>query len=364
LKLNQPPVHIPASRRRITIGYAGLSLSFPERVRYRYRLEGFDRGWSEPNGSREAGYTNLNPGNYVFRVTGTNSNGVWNSQEAILSLQVEPAFWQTFGFRAATLLTVLLAIVTAYQYRMQQTAKHLNLLFEERLAERARIAQELHDTLLQGCISASMLLYVTAENLPSESPAKPALSGVVQLMNQVIEEGRNAVRGLRSTPGAQFNLEQAFSQIREEFDDDQLEFCVIIEGFPKPLHPIIRDETYRIGREALINAFRHAQAKNIEVALEYAEHYFRLLVRDDGKGIQPDVLQSGGKHHWGLSGMRERAERLGARLRVWSRPAAGTEIELYIPRHIAYEQRSSALLPRKLLTRVREGWSRIHHLDD
>ncbi len=334
----QDPVHIPAARQRITFSFVGLSLSIPERIRFRYTLDGFDHGWSAPVATREAVYTNLSPGSYRFRVMACNSNGLWNGPETVIGFEIEPLFWQTWWFRLAGVAAAVLAALAWYQLRMRQLARQLNLRFEERLAERTRIAQELHDTLLQGFISANMQLHVAADHLPEDSKAKPMLGRVLQLMGHVIEDGRNAVRGLRSSESNTCDLEQAFSRIQQELAiHEQMGFRVIVEGRSRSLHPIIRDEVYRIGREALVNAFRHSRAKSIEVELEYAANHLRLLVRDDGCGIDQQVLRSGRDGHWGLSGMRERAEGIGARLSVWSRASAGTEVELSVPGHIAFQ---------------------------
>ena len=267
-----------------------------------------------------------------------------------------PVFWQALWFRLSVGLAFLFALLAFYRFRLHQLTRQMNLRFEERLAERTRIAQELHDTLLQGFLSASMQLHVAVDQLPADSPAKPMLSRVQQLMGQVIEEGRNAVQGLRSPDSNSNDLEQAFSRIPQEFAlQEQVCFRVIVEGRPRPLHPIIRDEVYRIGREALVNAFRHSRAKSIEVEVEYVARHLLILVRDDGCGIDPQVLRSGRAGHWGLSGMRERAERIGARLKVRSRAATGTEIELSVPGHIAFQIESrdrppgwlARLYPRK-----------------
>jgi signal transduction histidine kinase/ligand-binding sensor domain-containing protein len=341
------PVRIPPARQRITFGYAGLSLSVPERVRFRYTLDGFDRGWSEPTAAREAIYTNLGPGSYRFRAIASNTDGVWNSAEAAIGFEIEPVFWQTGWFRLCVVAACIFATLGVYRFRLHQLTRQLSVRFEERLAERTRIGQELHDTLLQGFLSASMQLHVAVDRLPVDSPAKPPLSRVLELMGQVIQEGRNAVRGLRSSHSSSLDLEQAFSRIQQELAiEDEIEFRVIVEGRPQPLHPVLRDEVYRIGREALVNAFRHSRAKSVEVELEYAARHFRFLVRDNGCGIDPKVLRSGREGHWGLPGMRERAERIGARLHVWSSATAGTEVELSVPSHVAFQVQSSHGLSR------------------
>jgi signal transduction histidine kinase/ligand-binding sensor domain-containing protein len=331
-------VRIPPGRRRITFTYAGLSLSVPARVRYRYRLDGYENDWSPPTAAREVAYTNLRPGPYTFRVMSSNSDGLWNGPDATIGFVVAPMFWQTRWFQFATLLTLGGAAAALYRLRMRQVARQLNVRFEERLAERTRIAQDLHDTLLQGLVSASMQLHVAAEHVPAESPARPTLNRVLQLMAQVIDEGRNAVSGLRSSTAGHDDLEQAFCRVPGELGiDGDVGFRVIVEGHPRALHPIIRDEVYRIGREALVNAFRHSEAEKIELELDYASNQIRLLVRDNGRGIDEGVLRSGREGHWGLSGMRERAERIGAQLKVWSRAAAGTEVELSVPGHVAFQ---------------------------
>lgn len=339
-------VHIPAGRQRIAIEYAGLSLSLPERVRFRYRLDGFDTDWNAPVSVREAVYTNLGPGSYRFRVLTSNPDGVWNGSEASIEFEIEPVFWQTWWFRIGAALALALAVIGGYRMRMHRLTEQLNVRFEERLVERTRIAQDLHDTLLQGFLSASMQLHVAADRLPEDSAAKPPINRVLQLMTQVIDEGRNAVRGLRSSQELLPDLEQAFSMIKDEFPaKEDVEFRVIVEGRPRPLHPILRDEVYRIGREALVNAFRHSGANQIEVEIDYAVRQFHLMVRDNGRGIDPRVLNTGREGHWGLTGMRERAERIGAQFHVWSGPTTGTELVISMPNSIAFPaQRSSGLL--------------------
>jgi ligand-binding sensor domain-containing protein/signal transduction histidine kinase len=354
-----PQVNIAAPHQRITLVYSGLSLSVPARVRFKFRLDGFDQGWSEPTEAREAVYTNLDSGSYRFRVMASNSDGVWNSTESSLEFKIEPVFWQTWWFRLAVLLALAMVALVFVRLRFLKLTNQLNMRFEERLAERTRIAQELHDTLLQGFLSASMQLHIANDQLTPDSQAKPLVARVLELMGQVIEEGRNAVRGLRSPKLSSMDLEQAFSKIRQEFPvQSQTGFRVIVEGTPRPLRWAIRDEVYLIGHEALSNAFRHAHAKEIEVELEFAARYLRVLIRDDGSGIDTHVLNSGRDGHWGLSGMKERAESIGGELRVLSRAVAGTEVELVVPGHIAFENRAGERRPAGWLSRLHRGKQR------
>jgi ligand-binding sensor domain-containing protein/signal transduction histidine kinase len=335
-------VRIPASPRRITFEYTGLNLAAPGRVRFRYFLESFDSAWSQPVSTREAVYTNLGPGSYRFRLVASNSEGLWSESEATVVFQVEPTVWQTWWFRTSAVALTLLLVWFLYRYRLHQLAKEFNIRLEERVGERTRVARDLHDTLLQGFLSASMQLHVAERQIPSDSPAKPLVGRVLELMSQVIEEGRTTLRGLRSTNTNSRDLALSFSSIQEELATyEQVNYRVTVEGTSRPLHPSVRDEIYLIGREALLNAFRHSKANTVEVELEYGIKQLRILVRDDGRGIEPEVLAAGRQSHWGISGMRERAEEMGASLKLFSRDGAGTEVELSVPGRIAYESNSS-----------------------
>jgi len=329
---------LAAGIQGIIFNYAGTNLAVPERIRFRYKLNGSDGGWSDIVSSRGVTYNNLGPGSYLFRVVASSSNGLWNGPETTVAFTIKPAFWQTWWFRLACVAVVVLAIIALYYLRIYQLTKRLNLRFQERLAERTRIAQDLHDTLLQGVLSASLQLDVAEDQLPEDSPVKPLLKRVLQLIRNVTEEGRNALRGLRTAEGDNRSLEMAFSRVRHEFTlDEKVGYRVIANNIARPVRPIIRDEVYRIGREALVNAFVHAQANSIEVEVEYGSRHLRVLVRDDGRGIDPQVLNSGREGHWGLPGMRERSEGIGARLKLRSRMGAGTEVELTVPGAIAFE---------------------------
>lgn len=345
-------LRIPPSHQRLVINYTGLNLTVPDRIRYRYRLDGFDSAWSEPVSVRQASYTNLGPGPYRFHVMASNGDGLWNGSEVTIPFQIEPSLWQRWWFQLSCVLAVGVLVWLFYRLRLHQIKRQLNVRFEERLGERMRIAQDLHDTLLQGFLSASMQLHIAIDQISDDSPAKPLLTRVLQLITQVNEEGRNALRGLRSSARDSHSLEQELSRIPQELESSKpIAFKVIVDGTPHPLLPAIRDEVYRIGREALVNAFRHSQASAIEVAVIYAATYLQVVVRDDGCGIDPHVLSSGRDGHWGLPGMRERAECIGAKLRVFSRPGTGTEVELTLPGKLGYEHQSTGGLRSRLANR-------------
>jgi signal transduction histidine kinase len=276
----------------------------------------------------------------------------------------EPAFWQRWWFPFACVIVGAAVILGLHRLRMHQTTRRLNLRFEERLAERMRVAQELHDTLLQGVLSMSMQLHVAVDQLPADSPAQPALNRVLELMGQVVEEGRNTVRGLRSSVGSAHDLEALFTKVPQDLSvEGDVGFRVIVEGSAVPLQAAVRNDVYSIGREALVNAFRHSLASNVELELEYGATQLRILVRDNGCGIAPEVLQSGRDGHWGLSGMRERAERIGGKLRLRSSPGGGTEVELRVPSRLAFESHRSSGASKwltKVYARDREGSKEKH----
>lgn len=333
-------VDIPPLCRRVLLNFTGPNLSAPQRVLFKYRLDGFDRSWSEAVTSREAAYTNLGPGTYKFRVTASNPDGFWSEQEASLQLHVEPAFWDTWWFRTTGFFALALAIGVVYRFRMNQITSQLQVRFEERLSERNRIAQELHDTLLQAFLSASMQVHVAYGRLGSESPAKAPLERAIDLIGRASREGRTVLRGLRSQAIDSLSFEQAFSRLAQELAaPEEMTYTVTVEGRPKILRQALRDEVYRIGRESVLNAFRHSGGAKIEVEIEYALTQLRLLIRDDGCGIDTQVLRTGRDGHWGLTGIRERAEHIGARLTILSSPQAGTEVVLLVPGHIAYLNR-------------------------
>src|SRR5262245_53764063 len=207
-----------------------------------------------------------------------------------------------------------------------------------RVEERTRIAQELHDTLLQSFLGASLQLSAALNSVPSDSVAKPQLGRSLELIRQGIEDGRKTLQGLRSSESPDLDLVLTLSHVHQELGvQPGVDFRVTVTGRQQPLWPPIQHEIYRIGREALVNAFCHSGAKCVEFELEYADTDVCLRVRDNGCGIDSQVLNSGRAGHWGLAGMRERAMKIGALLRISSSAAAGTEIQLSIPGSIAFQ---------------------------
>jgi signal transduction histidine kinase len=210
---------------------------------------------------------------------------------------------------------------------------------DERLEERTRIAQDLHDTLLQGFLAASMQLHAAVDSLSPDCAEKKQFDRAVQLVELAIEEGRCAIQGLRSPQSHSASLSEALARVPCDlgFPSDA-GFRMVVLGTEKNLRAGLLEEIYRIGREAIANACRHSQAKAIEMEVEYRPTELRLAVRDNGCGIGSQDLQWGRNGHWGLRGMRERAERIGARLHLWSSTALGTEVELCVPAGIAFDQ--------------------------
>ena len=344
-------IRLPPHAQNIEVQYSAPSFIKPEQIHFKYWLEGLDSSWVDAGGRRTAYYSHLPPGQYSFRVIAGNSDGVWNEAGARIAFTVLPAYYQTTWFRilcAAVFAVVLWAI---YRLRLRQVAARMQTRLEERLAERERIARDLHDTLLQGIASAHMQLDVANDRLPGDSPAKPLVQRVLNLMGQVSAEGRNAIRSLRSSHSERSALEELLALVPDEIGtQNKAEFRLVVEGKTRELHPVIREEVYRISREAAINAFRHAQATSIEVEIEYAPRKLEITVRDNGCGIDEKLLQTGREGHFGLSNMRERAEKIHAKLEVLSRHGAGTEVQMSVPGKVAYDRGNADKWWKRLVT--------------
>jgi signal transduction histidine kinase/ligand-binding sensor domain-containing protein len=336
-------MRLPPLVRDLQIDYTALSFVAPEKVLFRYKLEGRDRDWQDVGNRRQAFYGNLSPGNYRFRVIACNNSGVWNEAGTFLDFSIPPAYYQGNWFRVSCVAAFFVLLWALYQLRLRQIARLFQMRLEERLGERTRIARELHDTLLQGFQGLMFRLQAVRYLLPERpAEASQALDTALDLGGEVIAEGRDAVQNLRSSTVVNNDLVHGLTILAEELAAPKGSaaaptFRMLVEGPPRDLDPICRDDIYRIAREALVNAFHHARAQKIEAEITYGDPQFRLRIRDDGTGIDSSV-RDGGKcsGHWGLTGMRERAKTIGGRLEVWSQQGAGTEVDLTIPSSIAY----------------------------
>jgi signal transduction histidine kinase len=333
---------VPPNPRDLQIDYTSPTSSIPQKVKFRYRLDGYDRNWHEAGTRRQAFYTDLPPGKYSFRVIACNRDGVWNDSAGKLDFSIAPAYYQTNWFRALCACIFLALLWAAYQWRIRQLQHQFDMTLEARVGERTRIARELHDTLLQSAHGVLLRFQTVSELLP-ERPmeAKERLDNAIEQTADFITEARDEVQGLRDSTVQSNDLALAISTLGQELETDSANhrpaFRVAVEGEGRNLHPILRDEIYKIAAEALRNAFRHSQARQIEVEIRYDNEQFRLRVRDDGKGVDPAILSSqGSEGHYGLPGMRERATLIGGKLVVWSEVDAGTEVELRVPASTAY----------------------------
>jgi len=335
-------IRLPALTRDVEIDYAALSLVSPEEVRFRYALWGADKEWQDAGSRREAYYMNLRPGNYKFQVIASNNDGVWNQQGATLSFFIAPAYYQTNWFRALCAATFLAFLWAAYQLRVRRLQRQFEMTLEARVGERTRIARELHDTLLQSA-HGMLLRFQTVSHLLPDRPAeaKEKLDSAIDQTAEFVTEARDEVQGLRESTVQGNDLAQAISTLGAELSSGSTnhppKVRVAVEGEARDLHPIVRDEIFKIAAEALRNAFLHAGAHHVEVEIRYDGEQFRLRVRDDGKGIDPAVLTGqAGDGHYGLPGMRERATLIGGNLTIWSEVKAGAELELRVPATKAY----------------------------
>jgi signal transduction histidine kinase/ligand-binding sensor domain-containing protein len=338
-------LRLPPRVRDLKIDYTALSFVAPEKVQFRYQLEGQDRKWREVVNDREVQYSNLPPGKYVFRVTAANNSGVWNEAGDTLNFSIAPMYYETNWFRAACLAALMVLVWAFYRMRLHQLRRRFHAGLEARESERTRIARELHDTLLQN-LNGLMIQFQAARNMLPGRPDQAAevLDNALGATEYTVTQSRSAIQHLRSAMGSEADLAQWLTATSQELarslnaNADAPVFQLTVEGERKALSPLPRDEVCLITREILRNALQHARASRIETEIRYDEGELRVRIRDDGKGIEPQVLQAGGKEgHWGLRGARERAQQIGARLDFWSEIGAGTEVELLVPAAIAYQ---------------------------
>jgi signal transduction histidine kinase/streptogramin lyase len=329
---------VPAGSRALEIDYTATALATAERVRFRYRLEGADPGWNDVGSRRRAYYTDLRPGSYRFVVSANTGDGNWVQAGAPWSFRVLPAWHQTAWFRGMVVL--LIGGMSGLAVSLVQRRLHLRAQaelthdYEVTLTERARIADDLHDTLLQGFSSVTLQLVKAEHALPGKPDvAAETIVRVQQLAQESLREARERVWEMREAVAASDDLAAALEAIaRDRASGLSIEVVVTTAGSPRRLPRSIGDAAFRIGREALVNSVRHAEASRIEIHLDFGADLLLLEVRDDGRGVNPAEAEGAGRRgHFGLSGMRDRARGLGGRCDVQPRPGGGTIVALELP---------------------------------
>ena len=354
---------LPQRTTSLRVDFTAASLTIPSRVRFRFKLEGTDGDWTNAGNRREVFYTNLGPGAYRFRVIAANEDGVWSSEGAALGFTIAPTFFQTKAFLFACILTAALLIWMLYLWRVHQVSERVRDRIEERHRERDRIARELHDTLLQGFQGSIYRVQAAVERISADAPPRIAIEAALDLADQALVDGRRRVAGLRADAHGEGDLSTAFSRIGNDFVlEAGPNLRILIEGTPRQLQLIVRDDIYQIGREAIVNAFRHAQASTIEIEIIYGDDDFSVRIRDDGCGIDSAIICAGGRPgHWGLAGMRERARSIGAVFNIWGGASAGTEMEVRLPAANAYVNVNKSPWKNSLRALIKRPWGQRQH---
>jgi signal transduction histidine kinase/ligand-binding sensor domain-containing protein len=330
-------LQLKASTSSVEIDFAVLSFAAPKQVSVRYRLEGFDQAWIDPGARRQAFYTNLKPGRYRFQVIAANNEGVWNRAGASVDFEIPPTFLQSRGFLALCAGLTMLLLWLLYRLRVAQIAQRIRDGLEARLGERERIARELHDTLLQSVQGLVLRFQSVANKMPPGDRSRDLLETALKRADDVIVDGRNRVRDLRNAEGSSDLHAVLEDGVNAAGFDPPMSVRIVVEGAARAVHPLVSAEIGRIAGEALFNIARHAKARSVELALSFSGHQLVVRICDDGVGIAEEVVAMGHKPgHFGLVGMRERAQRIGGALAIESRSGAGTEVVLKVPARLAF----------------------------
>jgi len=348
-------LRLPKQTESIEIDYTGLSLTSPRRVSFRYKLDGIDEVWQPAVVRRQAFYTNLHPGHYRFHVIGSNNDGVWNDTGAVLDFVIPATFVQSSSFKALCLAAFLGLLLLAYRLRISRVTGRLRARMQARGEEREQIARDLHDTFFQSIQGLMLRFHTATSRLQAEHPAREMFEEALKQSDEVMAEGRDLLIDLHATTSKPNDLPTALANYGEQMRKGRSgDFKVAVNGAIRPLNPIIFEELSRIGKAAIGNAFQHSMARSIEVELNYEPNELRMRVRDDGSGIEANILKEGQREgHLGLPSMRERARNIGAELDLWSRVGLGTEVELRIPATLAYANETSQRKRRRVWIRPR-----------
>ena len=349
-------LELPAGASKFEIDYAALSFVEPRRVRFRYRLDGVDNDWVDPGDRRQAFYTRLEPGAYNFHVIATNDAGVWNLTGAAVKFTIAPTFVQSIWFKILVVLVLVTLAWLAYSLRLRQETARLQSRFNVRIAERERIARELHDTLLQGCQGLLLRFQSIANRIPPGDALHKEIEDALDRADVVLTEGRARVRDLRTSSAAGDLAHSLVDAASNVIEGDEPRFQLTVEGEQRSLNSLVGEEVLRVFEEAVRNISKHASAKKIDAVLAFGRQALRLSVRDDGIGMaQSRLTANESTGHFGIVGMRERTERIGARLQVASREGGGTEVVMVVPARVAYKRRPLWPLKRRPTSLLEEA---------
>jgi signal transduction histidine kinase len=320
-------VSIQPGHGRLAFEYAALSFIAPQKVRFQYRLEGFDRNWVDAGGRRTAYYTNLPPGHYTFRVKACNNDGVWSVRPASLAIRMQPYFYQTAWFYLSLALAVAMLAYGIYLWRLRQVESRFSVV----LAERNRIAREIHDTLAQGFVAVSVQLQIISRFLAtSPSAAQQHLTQAQELVRSGLEDARRAIWELRSQDAEESDFASKLVKMADRATaDSAIEARVRVHGTYRPLPAFTEDQLLRIAQEAVTNSIRHGQPAHIEIQLRFSGSKVELIVEDDGRGFAGEA-PSMREGHYGLTGMKERARQIGGHLSVSSNEGQGTRVQIEV----------------------------------
>jgi signal transduction histidine kinase/ligand-binding sensor domain-containing protein len=340
-------VRLPVHTKNLHIDLAGLSWTWPERVKYRYRLDGADDTWQKTS-EGQVSYSNLGPGQHVFRLAAANGDGVWSQSDAALTIDIAPAYYQRAWFRGLIVMAAILALLGVFRFRLNQIAHNLKEQHRIRLAERDRIAREIHDTLLQGAEGLILKVHAVVCKLPPDDDSRRVLENSIDRAGELVSEGRDRIIDLRSRSSKRAELSEALRAVAQHMAHEYtMDLKVSFEGSTKTLDEHVWDELYGIAREVIWNAFRHSRGKRVEVNVSYGDKEMRLLVKDDGAGFDLEHLTPAeASRHFGLAGIRERAKHIGATLDIQTSPGQGTCIELRLAAKVAYRDGRAARVSR------------------
>lgn len=329
-------IQLPPRPRNIMIDYAGLSFAAPADLQFRYRLDGHDTMWMDAGARRTAYFEDLKPGHYRFRVIASNQQGVWHDEEGVVDFSVAPAWYQTRWFACMWVISASVLVWILYRLRIRSIAAAISSRFDERLAERTRMARELHDTFLQTVQSSKMVADDALADGTDELRMRRSLAKLSEWLGQAVTEGRAALNALRASTVERNHLMEVFRDALDELPlTGIIETHLHVSGMRRELHPIVRSELCDVGLEAIRNAMQHSGAKHLRVELVYSRTLI-LKVIDDGIGIPREYIERGKLNHFGLAGMRERVERIRGCITITSGPNIGTQVCVSVPSASAY----------------------------